>query len=173
MEKFTASNGVTVDTDVHGCVTVAGVESLRDSSQALREFFQHERDQELRRWRWPAEPHILVYETHTSVLVVDEVRPGRTPSLYTAEDVEGRHGQFAEAARAYFAAHPEPKPWHDAKPGEVWVVRVTDVDLVMTVHESNYGGLRFRLNDQEGTIYALDTPSIREGRRIWPESSDE
>lgn len=201
-ETFKASNGIEVawkqegtipvlQTNAEGCTArvatrpgweVVGAQRPDSSGvgfgkgsethKALREFFQHERDQELGRWRWPEYPEYVVHPHPVSsdeVLVRSE--RGGEERVWRGEERPGNY--LHDAARAYFAAHPEPKPWHEAMPGEVWVVRVTDEDLVMTVHESEYGGLRFRRNDRHGTIYALDTPSIREGRRIWPEVPDE
>jgi hypothetical protein len=122
MDKFVASNGVTVDTDVHGCVTVAGVESLRDSSQALREFFQHERDQELGRWRWPENPDYVVVQADNGgerAWVVNERNQQITGWVWRADlDRSTARAQVVAAARAYFDAHPEPKPI-PTEPGSV------------------------------------------------------
>lgn len=167
MEKFRASNGMefaTVDVEVRW----ASGYPYNKVSQGLREFFQHERDQELGRWRWPEDPHLLVYVYDASVLVVDESRPGLAPSLYTAEDIAGRHGRFAEAARAYFAAHPEPKPWHSAVTGEVWELDLDfgDVGKRDAFMADNRGESVFRRLDE---LYPTNDSRITAARRIWPE----
>lgn len=183
MEKFTASNGWELRSNgaIYSSDRAAYPLIGKDAVKALRGLFLHERDQELGRWRWPENPDYVVYrkaasasEPHPGVRVVHEAT-GRSRDIGVEVNnaCDPTVSMFGRAARAYFAAHPEPKPWHDAKPGEVWVLTVDGYeDMVMTVHESKYGGYRFRLTDQDGTIYALDTPAITAGRRIWPEEKN-
>lgn len=188
MDKFIASNGCAVWRDKDGELKLEGKAFdflFREHDVAAREFFLHERDQELGRWRWPENVDYVVYPVGDETVdvlrersVSDKSRgPGRQAGIARdqAATWDKDYSQnFYAAARAYFAAHPEPKPWHDAKPGEVWVLAVDGLEeMVMVVHESKYGGYRFRLNDREGTVYALDTPAIRAGRRIWPEASND
>src|SRR5690606_1284379 len=84
---------------------------------ALREFFQHVRDEELGRWRWPKDPDYVVYPTEDGFLVVRE-------SVGLSEFRNGLyvHDMEGEAARDYREAHPERKPWEDAMHGEAWVI---------------------------------------------------
>lgn len=124
MDKFTASNGYQVkssgrdnriDIDLtrngghYGQALVLTIEQ----HAALREFFQAERDEALGRWRDPDDPLFSVYPSRDDpedrVVVVNEgtgynyfVRRGQTEAF-------GEPFVLA-AARAYFAAHPEPKP---------------------------------------------------------------
>lgn len=73
------------------------------------EFFQAKRDADLGRWRWPENPDYVVYApvdfTHY-VRVVDE--RGAFLEVIHRERLEGRGSLMAQAARAYFEAHPEP-----------------------------------------------------------------
>ena len=189
MDKFTASNNMTVSSvedDAGGDLRLSSGPGDRivylwpAETAALREFFAHERDVELGRWRWPENPDYVVYPPRPGVYgrgrgvqVLNE-KVGRfadcweTPGVNSPADA----GAYA-ASRAYFAAHPEPKPWHGAKPGEVWVVSAYEEPIVMTVFESDFGGLRFRQNDRDGTTWAIDTPVITSARRIFPEVSDD
>lgn len=134
--------------------------------QSLREFFRDERDQELGRWRDPAYPDYVA-----NPLEQDEVRvthePTGTSSDLTRKQLQGAvYGGVQEwhrCARAYFDAHPEKKPWHDAKPGEVWVLTVDGKEGAFKLH----GGL-FRT----GNLYDIEQTDrhITAGRRIWPEN---
>lgn len=191
MSEFTASNGVKVEMtkepDIEVWLSVAGdylYESDSPYLTAIREFFQHKRDEELGRWRWPENPEYVVYpdrgqdfRTQPAVIVVQEPTG---LNLYAAPDREdGLDGLTYEvagsavahcdlmldAARAYFAAHPEPKPWHDAKPGEVWV---------LTLRGEEYGAVREFGNDfklSNGNLLWLKHEGITAGRRIYPESA--
>lgn len=109
MEKFTASNGLTN-------LDVILDEYTSEVVDALREFFQYERDQELGRWRWPKNPDVVVYASN-----VDENRV-RALSELTGQSEWSQRGSesndwYDRAARAYFAAHPEPKPWMEVTEG--------------------------------------------------------
>lgn len=102
------------------------------SVEALREFFRAEEDERLGRWRWPENSEFAVYPSYlykhpadadevnvvnTSNGASHRVKRGDPPRLF---------GYFSEAGQAYFDAHPEPKPWHNAQPKEVWQFRTTD-----------------------------------------------
>lgn len=170
MGTFTASNGIVVDRDVHGCATARGINSLRDETQALREFFLAERDQELGRWRCPENPNYVVYPKSDNpryVKVLNE-SDGLTDAVHAeSPEIEGRESH--RVASAYFAAHPVPKPWHDAKPGEVWVLSTgaEGEDHAWTV-DPDFGTARFVYVGGLSNL-PVDHPDITDGRRIWPE----
>jgi hypothetical protein len=69
------------------------------------------------------------------------------------------------AARAYFDAHPEPKPWHHAKPGDVWIITFTDRSFDPVA--ASWNGRGFVHIDIRPTEISLG--EIAEARRIWPE----
>lgn len=154
---------------------------------ALREYFQHEEDERFDRWRWPENPEFVVYawiadtpRNARGVTVLSESIPrpytvweDSLDVLYGDSNDEQARVQARRAARAYFDAHPDPKPWHDAKPGEVWALMVHGIELPF-----------FRVDDERGewasrdTTYmpwapflALNAHGITDGRRIWPEVS--
>lgn len=166
MEKFTASNGIAVEKDVHGCVSVGGINSLRDETQTLREFFQHERDQELGRWRSKEHPEYFgmadegnyigwFYNERTNHgFYADRDTNVR---LYTAEE--------REVVAEYFGAHPEAKPWHDAKPGEVWLL--TFLSGAQMIGLVDHDGECFISGVRELTV--IESTAFAAGRRIWPE----
>lgn len=144
-------------------------------ADALREFFAHERDVELGRWRSKKHPAwTAVLAAHVDMV---NFRHDNGVQAFEVDNRERRYSQWSielqDVAAEYFAAHPEPKPWHDAKPGEVWVVSAYEEPIAMTVFESDFGGLLFRQNDREGTTWAIDTPVITSARRIFPEVSDD
>ncbi len=131
-DKFTASNGGTVERLSNGrytvtdntpqrlneIATVLGRTSYLDPAQidTLREFFRAEEDERLGRWRWPENPDYVVYPD--SVNTYPPVGAIRVWNLKTAVSrryrdrggVDGLGGHFDDAAAAYFDAHPEPNP---------------------------------------------------------------
>lgn len=139
----------------------------------LRQFFLHERDQELGRWRVPSMSGVVVYPRESPGVfdVVDEsravsyrVKPGDTEASFTV-----RH-----AVEEYRAAHPVPKPWHDAQTGEVWVLQIDHLGVAQ-----EYGGEVACYLDERGDFLAVKglmridarDAQITAGHRIWPEVS--
>lgn len=170
MTEFVASNGIPVTLIHDGRLVVQNSDHTYPATiasgehvDALREFFQHERDEDLGRWRWMERPHYVAYARGADrVRIIDE-RTGR------AEDFD-RYGEAAwvmeDAAYAYFEAHPERKPWHAAEPGEVWVLTVRGFTLAWV---ADGDGDFQHLVDPESLH--VDDPEIMDGRRIWPEDA--
>lgn len=186
MDTFEASNGVTVKR-VRAGLYVQGeavkFDRLREKLQAgsygdftpavqdaLREFFQHERDEEIGRWRWPENPEYVVYHAknvngdHKVMRESDGhgMFWGRdmAPAPHSSDDLES-------AAHAYFEAHPEPKPWHEAKPWETWVFTIDGKEQSATLDEDRE--FRDRSFHTCSWMHVKDD-RISAGRRIWPES---
>lgn len=166
---FTASNGVVIEIAPEGHLLMppAAIGLGEESQQALRELFLHERDKELGRWRWPENPDYVVYPDGTSRTVVKE-SVGRTMivSHHARKVMTTYLDSYVGAAKAYDAAHPEPRPWRDAKPGEVWALIVDGVEKAFTLH-----GDLFRT----GNLHDIEQTDghITAGRRIWPEVPSE
>lgn len=141
----------------------------RDSliGRALAEFFLHERDEELGRWRWPENPDYVVYPQHpegggrSDSFRVFQESTGYTWS-YDIEHLGDTEGVPWDAARAYFEAHSEPKPWHHAKPGEAWVITVAGKDYAVVSGAATFF-------EPTEFCWAHSDPGITAGRRIWPE----
>lgn len=161
MSAFIASNGV--ELDEYGDCTM-GYETYGRVHEARKEFYQHLRDKELGRWRAPEAPNFVVYTTNTPgwVRVVDE---NTGLAARYSRDITGCSG-YGDTATRYFEAHPEPKPWHDAKPGEVWVLE--------------FGGDKRAYNRTANLFTNWDTSSllptdagIKSGYRIWPEGDSD
>lgn len=178
MSEFTASNGIKVRIDspyldLHTGQGWGAVGGSKET-EAIREFFQHERDEELGRWRWPENSEYVVYAKKAtdpatampSVRVISE-STGRSRDLERSvlNACESTLSAFGKAARAYFEAHPERKPWHDAKTGEVWVITVVGEESAWTVNNKG----QFENPD---STYELTNPHITAARRIWPVSND-
>lgn len=172
--NFEASNGYKIEIGSLGNIEIRSV--LGDprgsatvlSVDALREFFQHERDEELGRWRWPFNPDFVVYPRGESgVHVLDEGSGvGSASLIHRNGDSDNPTAEY-RAAYAYFEAHPERKPWEDAKEGEVWIV--TPSRALTCGERVEYPAIfqagRFR--DHGGSWEARD---LTAARRIWPES---
>ncbi|MFJ4038235.1 hypothetical protein ACIPVB_09110 [Microbacterium sp. NPDC090007] len=181
MNDFAASNGITIKTDDDGDVRLhlgAGFNSLdgydylgHADIEALREFFLAEADERLGRWRVPGHPNWVCFATPNAYEVVvfneDEPQYG-TQLLSRGADT---WPYYRAAADAYFDAHPEPKPWHDAGPAEVW-----DVDLptggmrAVTVYSARHEEPITVFRDACTQVeIETDDPDIRDARRIFPE----
>jgi hypothetical protein len=186
VERFTASNGITVFVRDGGTVQFqhgtreksSGILQIFPHSewwQTLREFFRAEEDERLGRWRWPENPDYIVYPS-------DQVRLGEAfgwirvihePTAF--DEMCNRHTefdgsragfQFADAARAFFDAHPEPKPaWHDAVEGEVWILLFPN-----SAHAWFVNGNYFQSTKTLTNIAKAD-PGITAARRIYPEDA--
>lgn len=173
MNEFTATNGLTVRHEGPGVVIldvdgrrnrISGYDFLnRADMAALREFFQHERDAELGRWRWPENPDYVVYAPDEEGVAWSVNERTGAALMNTRALPLGFVDDHARAARAYFDAHPERKPWHDAKEGEVWLVRPTKA-IGGGEYPAIFQAGAFR--DHGGYWEAHD---ITDARRIWPE----
>ena len=142
--------------------------------EALRAFFQAERDEQLGRWRDPENPDWVVYpHDDVNTTVHDETTGAYLNwSREQAEDDEYSHGFGFATARAYFQAHPEPKPWVDAKPGEVWALTYAGIEETAWVADFTWEAPpRFRqFKNLLNPIFTNDK-HITAGRRIWPEEN--
>lgn len=182
METFKASNGRQIETDSNDEVRIwEDDERGKDHNMlkgysylngydidALRELFLHERDQELGRWRDPESPErFVVPRGHDGwVQVWNEADP-RCEGIYTRSSAEihlsNPEYPCAATAKRYFAAHPEPKPWHDAKPGEVWVMTIDGSGWTAAAYLREDGRWRWAV----GGFVGID--DVVSARRIWPE----
>lgn len=170
MNEFRASNGYTVEygPDRHlrfGPLAAAPIFFHEEEELALREFFRAEEDERLGRWRWPENPDYVVIPRAHNVRVVSES---------TGVTLDAERGQYVTergeptvygAASAYFHTHPEPKPWHDAKAGEVWVLTCDD-EILGGAYVA--GDHTFIAADHG---LPMDSERIAAGRRIWPEAA--
>lgn len=170
-EKIVASNGWELREDgaIYSNPTTRHKLVSKEGTEALREVFQLERDEELGRWRERPECGLVVYpngsdefgnrcvrvlweSTGTNILIWENKIPGTI---------------FGDAARNYFAAHPEPKPWHDAKPGEVWALTVDGREFAGDVDSD----MEVRCHERQDYIH-IESTAITAGRRIWPEGDN-
>lgn len=135
---------------------------------ALREFFQHERDEALGRWRWPEHPHFIVHPGDRGyVSAIDE----STGAWATASRAEGYintgHGTIWNAIAAYFEAHPEQKPWMDARLGDVWVISVEgEENIVVHAVAALFGAVEFKTVG--GRKVNMNNSTFTGFRKLWP-----
>ena len=167
-------NEVHVDLDELGRVRLrragegSGVYTL-ETTEALRAFFQAERDTELDRWRDTGNPDYVVYPGSVNldwVVVLDE-STGGTDVVFKQPRKPTKDSAFTLVAARYFAAHPdvEPhKPWHDANVGEVWEIGLLELGpSACLVTEGDFVEISKRFE------VAIGSSLIESGRRIWPE----
>lgn len=190
MTEFTASNGAQIiltNSGQTGYVLTENEERVSsaylgfEEMVAWREFEQHRRDEELGRWRWPENPDYVVYPViqsahemafgqNLSVMVFHE--PTGVLKGYCREEDQGGDltREYPGAARAYFKAHPERKPWEDAKAGEVWVIEVegTESYAVHVVAEF-FGAVSFQT--PTGRKVNMTNSTFTGFRKIWPEDA--
>lgn len=174
MTEFTASNGIPVIKKEWGyCLTTGmdlGVMTGVSNSQfdALREYFQAERDRELGRWRSKKDPNFIVVPDNLKyeVTVIDE--QSGMKQWVTRGGGDGAERSFVVIAEEYFAEHPEKKPWHDASPGEVWVITTENVSDEVAVQRTDTGDWGYN----DGRVFRDNELKIETARRIWPESKE-
>ena len=132
--------------------------------KTLREYFQAERDEELGRWRDPEIPDMVVYpHDDVTITVLDEVDGKRF--WWTRGDELDAHQERLpgfDTARAYFQAHPEPKPWDAAQPDEIWV-------LTINGYSAPYLRNWCETWTNSTSVISVGDGTITAGRRIWPE----
>ena len=166
-------NEVHVDLDELGRVRLrragegSGVYTL-ETTEALRAFFQAERDIELGRWRDTENPDMVCFPVVGDLDAVWVVYEGDGSRYHaTRTDWERiRPHYVSETARRYFQAHPEPKPrpWEEAKPGEIWEIGLLELGpSACLVTKGDFVEISKRFE------VAIGSSLIESGRRIWPE----
>lgn len=182
MDKYTASNGARIERDEKGWIQVDGAGFFeyidRRAVDALSEFFRAERDEELGRWRWPENPGYVVYPVGSGTVVTVTKESNGNSGQFTRELLSGfgeslntLDAGYSRAGRAYFDAHPERKPWEDAKPGEVWAITMDDgVEHDVFIHEDRVIGGRDGISAGGAYFDIDDGAGMTAARRIWPES---
>jgi hypothetical protein len=150
-----------------------------ESWRAVTEAVRAEEDERLGRWRWPENQNYVVYPAAHDPngdlpggvnVVVDGSGDMDFYSLSGDFQIpEKGHVTTGEAARAYFDAHPEPKPWHSAQPGEVWVLTTENVGDEVAARVANVNE-RVIFEYVRGLAnVGITDPRIVTARRIWPE----
>ena len=129
----------------------------------LRGGFQAERDETLGRWRDPKNPDLVCYPVLGNLDAVWVMYEGNGLSCL-ATRTRWEYSDFPETAGRYFQAHPkpEPRPWEEAKEGEVWVITHEGVEGPAIVSDDGH----FESPDYVSGIY---NKAITAGYRIWPE----
>lgn len=167
MKVFTATNGILFTITEDGVLRWEGGYDPRRVTDALREYFQRERDTQLGRWRDPERPDLVCYPVSCgldAVWVMYEDDGSRYHATRTGPRNLLPH-YASEAADRYFAAHPEPKPWEDAQPDEIWVLTI---DGYSAPYLRNWCGT---WTNSTSNVYVGDG-AITAGRRIWPEGGE-
>ena len=180
-ETFRASDGARIEVHDNNsridikCTGSSGEQHFLSvkETQAAREFFQHERDEELGRWRWPENPEYVAYRRDAYPGDKRRVRVIHEPDGDFVDIVEGSllDGFFKGAARAYFEAHPERKPWEDAKPGEVWEFTLGCSSGQYLADGGRFFLLPLRAPSDPGWKPASFASNFETGERIWPEDA--
>ena len=137
-------------------------------AEALFEYGAHkaqaQRDAELGRWRSVEHPDFVAYDHGDGRIRFLRELDGVSYSFardymsirYPAECAEF---PFLVVAREFFEAHPEPKPWEQAKPHEVWVLTfLSGLECAAT-----YVNGKFRY----GTGSAMVMENVIAGKCIW------
>lgn len=178
MNEFTSSDGVHVDLS-EGRVLRVSKGGLVDEVygeprvHALREFFRAEEDERLGRWRSNKDPKwTAVHNEHTGTHFSHEDGERRFTIWPDKSNVNAWSYELREVAHEYLDAHPEPKPWHEAEPGEVWVLTVEGGhELAARVSVTNET-LSFENVAHITNRFDASDARITAGRRIYPEAGD-
>lgn len=157
---FKAASGRAVNVAADGSLMFGRVNGYlsKEAAYDAEEYFRAKHDEELGRWRWPINPHWIAMEGNRN-------RDGRrTVALFNEQTFESClvNDRVLEssiddashrAGRAFFEAHPELKPWHDAKAGEFWSVHHVGIETCR-VDDVN-GTLRFVGVDSHGLSVSM------------------
>lgn len=140
--------------------------------------------------RWRYNDHIVVYPetrdpgyqhgSHTlgrGVTVLDETP---LPKIYTRwenqdDSLTRLDDEITAAARAYWAAHPKPKPaWHNPRTNEAWELTVNGDTGPFVVVYNPWGASsrEYRFQAGNGTLVDYMSDEITAGRRIYPEPTE-
>ena len=176
MSDFTASNGFLIQTNTdYGDVIILddiGTNTLADGDYldgsdilALREYFQAEEDKKLGRWRWPENPDYVVYPAGNPNVAVVRRESQWEQTMFSFESATGESDKH-RAARAYFEAHSEPKPWEEAKNGELWMLTLDGEEVGSLV---DYG--EFYVPGESITIGSDEMKRITAGEKIYPKET--
>ena len=167
-DVFTASNGLQINWCGSLCGQEPSLATGNDIHTARFEFYQQLRDTELERWRWPLYPEYVVYSGRRPILVLNELTGDTLRARRTDEFKEDRDGTIYAAAVAYFQAHPERKPWEDAKPGEAWEITYTGLASPQVTKVA----IRTDRNTWKTDVLEMEfNHAITAARRIWPEDA--
>lgn len=179
-EDFIASNGLRIvadeDLDVK-IFTPAGVNTLGASpwldekdQAALEEYFQHRRDSRFGRWRSASHTSWTAVLDPDTNLVCFHHEDGLHEFTvdFTSRNLSAWNEGLQAIAREYFEAHPAPRPWHGAQPGEVWLLTISNPhagrDIAWQVTDkSEFSRLGLLIHKRD--------PRITDGRRLWPEEA--
>lgn len=174
--EFKTRSGRTVRQGEDGTVTFHLGNGYLDPNTALdaEELFQAKRDRELGRWRWAENPDWIAVEGDRSpdgrtVVVVNERTLDRFWFNERVMTIPADASAAHKAGCAYFEAHPEVKPWHDAKRGEVWAVTETNGEALYRV--SGWGRFEQVSGDDGLLSMPVSHVSITDARRVWPEDA--
>ena len=168
MKVFTATNGILFTITEDGVLRWEGGYDPRRVTDALREYFQRERDTQLGRWRDPQNPDMVCYPVAYDLDAVLVMYEGDMTRYYATRSTWKDVTPYcvSEAARRYFAAHPEPKPWEDAEEGDIWVLTRYGAEEPFFVTDGEFTSTDLAVATD------LDDPCITDGRRIWPEGEN-
>lgn len=182
--EFRARSGRTVKSRSDGSVLFDHANGYLSPASVMdaEELFQAKRDAELGRWRCPTETDWVAREgvrtaDGRTVVVVNERTLDRFWFNERVRDAGADVDVAHRVGRAYFEAHPERKPWEDAKPGEIW-------DLIAEGKENRYAAIACTIpSDNSEVIYlypvddmtspklGVTAPVITAGVRVFPEDA--
>ena len=123
-------------------------------------------DEQCGRWRWQDGENFVVYPLGEGCVRVLDERTGVTWQVLNKEvNIDsGVPPLYRSAARDYFTAH-EPKPWHEAKPGEACEMEFINGQRMIGLVTGD--GDCFVGAGQELTV--IRSSAFASGRRLWPE----
>lgn len=163
MTEFTASNGTLIWRAATGRLTLGNYMWFTSSEEsALREFFQHERDEERGIWRSHSDSSWTAVRRNTTIYFQNEDHERSFHFIPKLEaSIKAWSPDLQSLAYEWIEAHPERKPWEDAEEGQVWIIA--------------YNGREFPAIFQAGAFRdhggSWSADAITAARRIWPEEA--
>ena len=174
--NFTASNGFQIFVGT-GYIKWSSLTNFNQSlefaptsvaDEAFAEWYQHRRDTELGRWRDPENPDLVIYPNGDDAVCVFSESTGSCWDVLRSVATRERpaYSTWVESAARYFAANPEPKPWHSAEAGTFWRIHL-DADDGLGRLTIAHGDNTF--TDQYGIGWKAH--DIHRADRLYPEES--
>ncbi len=179
-EKFIASNGQEIYRGLDGRLVPISNGEMNpggsfildwETEKTIREFLQFEEDRIVGRWRIPGGPdEVVIPDPGDPNQIRVESTKGCENEPWTrlqADQILNDCVFGYETAVAYFEAHPAPPPWHNAKPGEVWVITLDEWNQQgAVVTNDKLFAMRDADSDYDLGTY-IHSPRITHAVKIW------
>lgn len=148
-----------------------GFSSGSELHAALAEFYRHEEDVKLGRWRSKRFPHIYVRPFPGKPDIVGVVKDNEDGLAYGTYSRRATPtvDPMSIAAIEYFKEHPNLEPWTNATNTEIWLFKGVFDSKPYPFTKTYEGWMNVSGTEMDHTPYAEERDTSFTPRRIWPE----